>query len=336
MKRLGALAAAVLLVVVALWVRGRIGGGDGIKLGGGETTGTIACATEVARACEAIQAANPGVEIHIEAAGSTVDGLAAPSTPSEADFDAWLVPQPYAATAAELLETLTPSPLGAPSTPIAHSRLGFYVHTTRADTLTKHCGGAVGWGCVLDAASKGSWQAIGGESTWGPLKPHLADPSEATGLLALGGAAAAVIEPPVDSGAIQDNLDFAGALSSLKRARTLAGRPSSGALQQMLATGASVTDVVVALGAERDRFPAAAASKATLLYPAPVVSAEVVAVPRRGSEQAADLIDLLTGDEGRDALTSTGWQPGAAPAAQKNSPSPGAHVVLRNLWEEIR
>src|SRR5688500_9683397 len=101
MKRLGALAAAVLLVVVALWVRGRIGGGDGIKLGGGETTGTIACATEVARACEAIQAANPGVEIHIEAAGSTVDGLSAPSAPGEADFDVWLVPQPYAATAAE-------------------------------------------------------------------------------------------------------------------------------------------------------------------------------------------------------------------------------------------
>ena len=333
MKRVGALVAAVLLVVIALWVRGRMGG-DGIELGGDEATGTITCATELARACEAIQTAEPGLSIKIEAAGATAQALASGTAP---DFDAWLVPQPYAAAANELLKGSTgPSPLGASSKPIAHSRLGFYVHTSRADVLTKHCGGTVAWGCLLDAVTKGSWQAIGGDATWGPLKPHLAEPAEVTGLLALGGAAAAVIEPPVDSAAIQDNVDFAGALSSLKRARTLQERPAAAALTQMLATGPSVTDVVVALGAERERFPAAAASKATLLYPAPVVSAEVVAVPRRGSEKAADLVALLEGDEGRKALTSTGWEAGAAPAARKNSPSPGAHVVLRNIWEETR
>lgn len=334
MKRVGALVAAILLVVVALWVRGRIGGGDGIKLGGGATTGKVICATELARACEAIDTAEPGIEIVIEPAGVTAQALA---DGTATDFDVWLVAQPYAAFATELMKASTGrTPIGAASPPVAHSRLGFYVHTSRAETLKNHCGGAVGWGCLLDAVSKGSWQAIGGDATWGPLKPHLAEPSEVTGLLALGGAAAAVIEPPVDSGAIQDSVNFAGALSSLKRARTLQQRPSAAALTQMLATGASVTDVVVALGAERDRFPAAAASKATLLYPAPVVSAEVVAVPRRGSEQAADLVDLLTGDTGRDALTETGWEPGAAPTAQRNSPSPGAHVVLRNVWEEIR
>ena len=335
MKRLGALVAAVLLVVIALWVRGRLGG-DGIELGGGEATGTIVCPTELARACEALRQEHPGLAVRIEAAGATAAALGA-AAPGAIDFDVWLVPQPYAAVAAELLKAATgPARLGSPSKPLAHSRLAFFVHESRTAAFNAHCGPSAGWGCLLAAVSADSWQSIGGQPTWGTVKPHLADPMETSGLLALGGAAAGVLEPPIDGAAIRDNLQFAGALDSLKRARVLADQPSHGALQRMLAAGPSVADVVVALAAERDRFGASAASKATLLYPAPVVSAEVVALPRRGSDQAEDLMDLVTGDAGREALTSTGWNAGPAPAAQKNSPSVGSHIVLRQIWEEIR
>lgn len=333
MKRFGALVAAVLLVVVALWVRGRLGG-DGIELGRGEPTGTVVCATEVARACEALVAEHPEVAIRLESAGATTQALAS----GEADdFEVWLVPQPYAAVAAELLKAATgPAPLGAASKPIAHSRLAFYVHASRATAFSQHCGPSVGWPCLLDAVSRGSWQAIGGQPTWGNVKPFVADPLEGAGLLALGGAAAGGIEPPIDGAAIRDNAAFGGALNSLKRARVLTDQPAAGALQRMLAAGPSVADVVVALEAERSRFGSAAASKATLLYPAPVISAEVVAVPRRGSEDADELMDLLTGEAGREALTSTGWKSGAASAANRNSPSVGSHIVLRQIWEEIR
>jgi len=333
MKRAGALVAAVLLVLIAVWIRGRLGG-DGVKLGGGDPTGTVVCATELARACESLRVEHPEVEIRIEAAGATAQALAGGTA---GDFDVWLVPQPYAAVAAELLKTATgPPPLGSASKPIAHSRLAFFVHESRAAAFNAHCGNGPAWGCLLSAVSADSWQSIGGQPTWGRVKPHLADPLETSGLLALGGAAAGVLEAPVDGPTIRDNAQFAGALDSLKRARVLADQPSAGALQRMLAAGPSVADVVVALAAERDRFGDSAASKATLLYPAPVVTAEVVAIPRRGSESASDLVELLTGDAGREALTSTGWSPGAAPAAQRNSPSVGSHIVLRQIWEEIR
>lgn len=335
MKRLGALVAAVILVVVALWVRGRLGG-DSVRLGAGEATGTIVCSTEVARACEALREDHPQLAIRIEAAGVTAQALAG-ATPGAADFDVWLVGQTSAAVAAELFKgAIGPAPLGTPSKPIAHSRLAFFVHESRAAAFNAHCGGAARWGCLLSAVSADSWQAIGGQATWGRVKPHVADPLETSGLLALGGAAAGVVPAPIDGPTIRDNAQFAGALNSLKRSRVLADQPTPGALQRMLAAGPSVADVIVALASERDRFGAAAASKATLLYPAPVVSAEIVAVPRRGSENAADLIELLTGDAGKEALLSTGWEAGAAPAARKNSPSVGSHIVLRQIWEEIR
>lgn len=335
MKRLGALVAAVLLVVVALWVRGRLGG-DGVRLGGGAPSGTILCATEVARACEALRGEYPGVATRIEAAGATAQAVGG-GTKGAADFDVWLVAQPYADVATELLQAATgASPLGAASKPIAHSRLAFFVHESRAAAFRAHCGATPGWRCLLSGVSAPSWESIGGGATWGKVKPYLADPLEGSGLLALGGAAVGVIEPPVDGAAIRDSPEFAGALASLKRAQALAGRPPSAALTQMLAAGPSVTDIVIALESERDRFGASALSKATLIYPAPVVSAEVVAVPRRGSDKAEALMELLTGDAGREALTSTGWRAGPAPAGQKNSPSVGSHIVLRQIWEEIR
>lgn len=335
MKRVGALVAAVLLVVVALWVRGRLGG-EGVRLGAGDPTGTVVCATEVARACEALREDHPEIAIRIEAAGATAQALTA-STPGAVDFDVWLVAQPYAAVAGELFKAATgPAPLGTPSQPIAHSRLAFFVHQSRAAAFNGHCGNSPSWGCLLSAVSADSWQAIGGDPTWGTVKPYITDPLETSGLVALGGAAAGAIEPPIDGPTIRDNAQFAGALHSLKRARVLTDQSTSGALQRMLAAGPSVADVVVALAAERDRFGSAAASKAILLYPAPVVSAEVVAVPRRGSENAESLVELLTGDAGKEALTSTGWESAPAPAARKNSPSVGSHIVLRQIWEEIR
>ncbi|HUR49234.1 MAG TPA: substrate-binding domain-containing protein [Acidimicrobiales bacterium] len=332
MKRVGALIAAVLLVVVALWVRGRIGG-DGIKLGGGEPTGTIVCATEVARACEALAEEHPEIVIRVEAAGTTAQAASG----AAGEFDVWLVPQTYAAVAGELSKATTgPAPLGTASKPIAHSRLAFFVHESRATAFNEHCAKTPGWACLLDAAARRSWTSIGGQATWGDIKPFVADPLEASGLLALGGAAAGAIQPPIDGPTIRDDAPFGVALNSLKRARVLTGQPSAGALQRMLAAGPSVADIVVALESERDRFGASAASKATLLYPAPVVSAEIVAVPRRGSDNAERLMDLLTGDAGKEALASTGWTPGAAAAANKNSPSVGSHIVLRQIWEEIR
>ncbi|MBW3536489.1 MAG: hypothetical protein KY395_01790 [Actinobacteria bacterium] len=333
MKRLGSLILAVVLVLGALWIRGRTGGG--LLVAGGGLDGRLTCSTELRRACEALSEDHPRLRVKVEPAGVTAEAIAA-RRGAAPDFDVWLTLQPYGGVARELLGATTDRPvLGTASGALAHSRIGMYVHESRAQTLSTHCQGQMAWGCVLGAISGGqTWDNIGGEETWGPIKPHIDDPAEASALLALGGAAVGLIGENPDGLTIRENADFATALSSLKRARTRSELPASAALARMLAVGPSEIDIVVALTAERDRF-GDAASKARLLYPAPVVSAQVVAVPRRNAEVARDLMDALLASRFRETLESTGWDVGSPATGTQNSPSVGAHITLRDMWREL-
>ena len=334
MKRLGALLLAILLVVGAVWIRDRLGGG--LLVGGGGVRGNLTCATELRRACEVLQEQHPSLNVIVEPAGFTAQALAAGGG-SAPEFHVWLTTQPYVGVAEELLGATTDRPtLGTPSGPLAHSRLGMFVHGSRDDVLLTHCEGELQWGCVLGAISGGrDWDNIGGMEAWGPIKPHIDPPDEAAALLALGGAAVGLLGESPDGPTIRDNPDFGTALSSLKRANRRPDLPATAALARMLASGPAELDIVVALAAEADRF-GQAAIRAPLLYPAPVVSAQAVAVPRRNSEVAQDLLDVLLGDEAREALTSTGWEAGSAPAEEQNSPSVGAHITLRDMWRELQ
>ncbi len=217
MKRLGALVLSVVLVIAALWIRGRL---DGKSDGGGQAAqNRITCATEVYRACELLVQEDPDLRITTEDAGDTTARLATLGPGEDPGFDVWLTTTPFADLARETTGSSGSSnPLGTSSPPLGHARLGFWVDQSRAATLESHCGGQVGWACLLSAVPN-RWEAIGGDPAWGPLKPHIDEPSGSAGLLALGNAATVLAEPGADSLAIEENSAYIGAITGLARAR---------------------------------------------------------------------------------------------------------------------
>lgn len=334
MKRLGALLAAVALVGVALFARDRFDSGAG---SGDDAVGRLTCSTELSDACAALADAHEGVEVTVEPAGRTATRLAEPAESGDFGLDAWLVAQPYAELAiAEAAAAGIANPLTDAGLPVAHSRLGFYVHSARADAFRAHCGAEPTWPCVFSASVQPNWGAIGGgDPLWGPFKPYVSDPDEAGGLLALGGSAVGVLGPDgVDALTIRED-PFAGNLAALARAHRQPSGRASVVLGRMLAGGPAEVDLVVALQADGTRFKGAAAAKASLLYPSPVVSAQVVALGIRNSEAADGLLQLLRGEAGQEALRAAGWSQGPASPANSNSPSIGAHITLRDLWREL-
>ena len=85
------------------------------------------------------------------------------------------------------------------------------------------------------------------------------------------------------------------------------------------------------------RLAARAADKDRLkvLYPAPMASAEVVAVAPRDLGTRGALWRSLTGDEGRQALDHAGWRVDGRGGNGKGLPSPGVLQALRTLWHEV-
>lgn len=334
MKRLGALVLAVLVVMAAMWIRDRRDSGPGDTLGAGNR---LTCSTELARACEALVAEHDDLALTVEAAGATETRLAGLGPGADPGFDAWLVAGPYDKVARTTLTAASRADLlGAASAPLAHSRLGFWVHASRSTALEAHCGGAVSWACLLSAAGR-QWDELGGEGLWGPLKPHIADPSESQGLLALGAATVAVAGAEADGLAVEESAELGAGLTALARSRAKPTVPSGAALSRMLAVGPAEVDVVIALEAEGSRFGANATSRARLIYPAPEAGSAVVALPRAGSGKGVeDLMELLDEKAG-EVLARHGWASGGPPAATSGGTPPvGALLAVRRLWGEIR
>lgn len=335
MKRVGALVAAVLLVVVALWVRGRLGG-DGMDRDGGDLAGKLTCATELLAACVQFQEENPGVEMTLEPAGQTADRLIAEGT-DDPGFDAWLAAEPYGTiVAATRQQANRPAILTDAGDPLAHSRVAFYVHNTRAEALEKHCGGVIGWDCLISASAAKSWGDIGGQPTWGPFKPFVGSLVDAGPLTGLGGAATALLGPKADSVAVRDE-SFVSRLTPVARADRTDVNGSLNALTRMIGTGPAFTDVVVTVEVHGAQFSEASpfAERITTVLPEPVTATEVVAIGRQGSEDGQRLLDALRDKDFKKLLKDTGWREGPALPSEANLPSTAALITLRQVWDEI-
>src|SRR5207253_1340758 len=109
---------------------------------------------------------------------------------AEPGIDGWLTPGPWAEMVAvqrgpgkeSLLKT---------GGPLARSQIGFAVWSDRLQVLSGFCKGPVTWKCVGEAAGKVRWDAIGGQTAWGPVKIGIPDPANvATGLAAVAAATA--------------------------------------------------------------------------------------------------------------------------------------------------
>jgi hypothetical protein len=315
------------------------GGGNG-----GDGPLRVACVEELEDVCADLDA-----EIVVEPAGDTAARLVEVPEDEDADIDAWITYAPWPEIVDARREIAGVDPLLANTgEPIGRSPLVIAARQDRAAVLTAHCNGVVTWTCVGEVAGT-PWTSIGGEETWGVVRPAHAEPlTSGTGLLVLGAVVASfVATPETDADHIsridwEANDAFPGWFQNLERSVPVdaftPGRDPLGTWLQRRLIG---YDLVATTEAAALTSLAAAApdirDDATVLYPAPVATADVVLAPVAGGRNATGLEEDLT-----EALIAAGYRtdgnaPPGAPALPETDglPTPGALDALRGLWEGV-
>lgn len=337
MKRLVALIAALAMIGGAWWIRTSIidddsGGGDG---GGGDSLHLV-CGPDLSDVCEDLAAANDSIELTIVDEGTTADALSL--SDARADFDAWLTVGPWAQIVADNREATGAEgagPLGETSSVLGRSPVTFVGPADRIEALTAHCG-TVSWVCIGDSSGQ-QWSNLGGQPGWGAFRAGLAPPESGAGLIALDQAMADRSDSTSWSTADLD--DWAGWLNQLTAVAFVDADP----LNLLLTRPGSFS---VAAPLEQESGPLlqrpANESRYALLYPEPVVTADVTLSAAAGRD-VDDLLDRIGADRMAEALAQNGWRVAGQPAVDgvgggpalptsANLASPGALQALRERW----
>jgi hypothetical protein len=357
-RRLGAVVAAVAMVLVALWAKGEspFGGGGGRPV-------RLLCAAELEVACTQLAERDGNVSVTVEPAGTTAQSLVSLPDSKRADvgFDAWLAPAPWQQMVDVQRRVKGLRPIFAtPSDPLARSPLVLVVRADRLPVLqaTPECaspaGTAVDWKCVGAVAGR-AWTSLpGGQPAWGTVKPGHGDPTtSATGLVVLSEATSEFLgNSDYSRSDLQDDEQYLDWLTGLERAVPKLPPSASGPFAEMLQQlPAAAYDVVGTTEAEAGPAIAGAApdrrSQLTLLYPEPVVTADVVlaavaAGPNRDAAGAlagsGDLAAALAGDgwrvAGHPAVQGVRGTP-ALPRASGVPGDPGVLVALQEAWQGV-
>jgi hypothetical protein len=348
-RRLGAALAALLMIVVAIILRNSvIEGGNG---GGGGSV-RLLCAAELEAACTDL-AEHSDVSVTVEPAGATARSLVALPDDQRPDFDAWLVPSPWPQMVDVQRTSAQPAkrPLFAkPSAPIGRSPLVLVARADRAPVLegAAECNGKLDWKCIGAVAGRAWTDLPGGQAAWGTAKPGPGDPTaNATALLVASQATSEFLDTPDYA---RDDLDldeYLDWVSGIERAVPKLPPTAASPFVEMVQQLPTATyDVVGTTEAEAGPGIAGAAPDRrralTLIYPEPVVTADVVlaavaAGPRRDDAEG------LVGDLAAP-LARHGWRVPGQPAARgvRDTPAlprssglpsdPGALVALQETW----
>jgi hypothetical protein len=337
---------AVLLVVVALYVRNRID-----EDGGSGGTVRLLCSTELEAACTDL-ADNADVAVTVEPAGTTAQSLATlpDAERGRVGFDAWLAPSPWPeiVDVQRRVNNLRPM-FATASDPIGRSPLVLVVRADRKPVLeaTPACGGKVDWKCIGAVAGRSWTELPGGQPAWGTVKPAYGDPTmSAVALLVLSQATSEFLGTSDYSKAdLEDNDQYLDWLSSIEGA--VPSTPTNPFVEMLQQLPTTTYDIVGTTEAEAGPAIAAAASdrkkELTLLYPEPVVTADVVLAAVSGREDVADGLDL---DDVGASLARTGWRVAGQPNArgvrdtpalprQSGLPDAGVLVALQGAWSGV-
>ncbi|HVE46623.1 MAG TPA: hypothetical protein VNA57_07750 [Acidimicrobiales bacterium] len=339
--RLLAFVAAIAMVFGAVALRDRLDQ-DREKAA---TVLRLVCATELGPACQAMANDDDAgrLEVTVEPAGVTTDRLSGDDGAKAAlELDGWLVTAPWPALVAEASRRASrASPVKAGPV-LARSPVVLAVWPERANVLAKHCRvPAVSWRCLGDNAGR-KWDELGGQATWGPVKPGHREVSSATGVVVVAAATAAFFQEAGGAIDLRDD-GYLNWLTRLERSMP----PSPSPLEDMLLRGPGAYDAVGATEAEAGPLLAGSArAKPQLIYPAPVATADVVlgTVPGR---RAALLAEVVGGTAGAKALAASGWRVRGQPAARgvpsnpalpesSGLPDPGVLEALRTVVRETR
>jgi hypothetical protein len=351
-KRFLAVLAAVGMVAAALLVRTLIDGGgpsgaNNAGDGSSDTT-TIICGPDLRRFCEALAAEDSSVRVMIEDEATTTDRLATAEA-GGLDADAWFTVGPAAAVLADDRSSagLPPLELGGTSPVLARSPAVLVAASDRAEALSGACLSGITWSCIGPFAGR-PWTDVGGQATWGQVRPGLASPATGGGLTvwsqAVSSETVAVDLPALWARNDLDDPSVSAWFDNLAAQSRRAGPAASDPFSRFLvapATFGVVGALEAAAGPALQR--AAGRSALSLIYPEPVVTADVTLTVPNGSDPA-DVIDRLGGDRIDELLAAEGWrvpsQPtapgvGGGPPLPETSglPAPGALSYLQQRWE---
>lgn len=336
--RLLALAGAVVLVLGAVVVRGRLDSDDGDTSTRGPDDLVVVCPPDLADLCELTLGED--YQIRIEEPVATRDALIEAPTADGIEGDLWLVPATWAeAVSAQRERDRVPVLTGQATSPVARSPVLLAVSDERAAALEQGpCGGMLTWTCLGDATGR-PWDTVGGDATWGTVKAGLADPASALGLAVLGAATAGYV----------GTFDYAtneisGELMSWLDA--FAAYPAApNAVDVMLTEGAGRYFAVGAL--EVTARKAAGRPGFRVVVPDDVITADLVVVPIGRNAQDRDGADDLAGRATLlDALAEAGWRvegrdlaAGIDPALTlprgDNLPSGDVLRPLLSAWQDL-
>jgi hypothetical protein len=334
------------MIGVAVLIRSRLDSGESAaQLDASRAI--VVCATELATVCNQVQRDHPELQVSVEEATVTAERLAAPGFARDATpIDAWLVPQPFPAMVTEnrAFGGLEPV-LGDPSRVLARSPLTLTVWNDRLEALNGTCGGEVTWACIGDHAGQ-PWADNGGQENWGSVKPGLPDPTTtAFGLLVLSQATAQELgRNDFASNDLQDST-YQTWLDQLKRSiRSYPPTSTGAALGLMLSQGKGTFDLAGSAEAVSGPgvTPSRYNSQLTVLYPSPVVTADVVLVPLRGAPSGDHAREVFESDGVGATLATNGWRVNGQPPApgvrsdplpdSSGLPKPGAVQALHDVW----
>lgn len=320
--RVFALIAAVVMVVGALSLRTRLDQRKEDKAHRPQ----LVCVTELADFCKDLSLRND-VDVVVEPAGQTADRLVALN--GDQGIDGWLTTAPWPAIAEQQRQAKSLPALFRSATPpvVARSPLVMAVWPDRAQAVAANCPNAVvGWKCAGEVAGKKLWSGVkGGQQAWGPVKVAFGDPANsAVGLLVLAHATSDYFGRTDLSRADLENDGYIDWLSGLHAAVPL----RLPAFSEVLVAGPAVEDIYGAT--EADVAPALAAAarpiKPNLLYPSPVMTADLVlaTVPGRVGDRVRDALDGAV----KDMLPKYGWRVPGASVERKGTSTTAATIPL--------
>lgn len=297
-----ALLAAVAMVVGAIVVRNALDADEGANAGGPLL---LVCDTALATVCEAV--AGNGVDIQVEDAFATFERLVDQAPGAAPALDGWLVTAPWPGMVAAAEQRAGREAALLAGEVLARSPVVLAVRSERRRPLTERCGAEIDWKCVGEVAGT-PWSSLpGGDATWGPVRPAHPPSASTAGLTVLGAGAVSYFDGRTDlSSADLDDGGFQDWLSRLERSRP---RPGDTAPLQTLLRQPSAYDLVGTL--EADAGPSLVTTvrpdKPDLLYPLPVVTADVVLAVGQGAG-GERMARTISGNAVLAALAAAGWR----------------------------
>lgn len=338
MKRLLAVIGAVAMIGAAVLVRGALtddGDGGGNGGGGGDGATHLVCVPELEAACQALAGEDDDLTFDVQEAGDTAELLTDPAfSASSTDIDGWMTLQPWPDLVNDRRARSNQNAvLETDVEVLATAKLAIVGPADRIDLLTAECGGQaeLGWNCLGDLADE-PWENHGGDTTQGDIEVGHDDPTErASGLLVLGQAASDYFGTTAfASNDFNQDPGFRPWLEQLENADPglTPAFESKPVIEQLEAFPSASWDAVGTLDPQARASKARTAVELAVLYPSPMIRAEVVLAPIRGHE--VDLSD----DDLTAALEATGWEPGDVPDDAPAAPSAGVYEALIQEWEQ--